>query len=276
MKKKFIYCFILLNMIFFVNLLSQKDCNYGIIAEKYQKLKIQNRASVNPEKIRMYSICTNSHKILRDKYFLPSIKDDYEVIIKEYNQTVDDTGTYGTISFIKTVFNKIEVILEAIQNNWQKYFIFSDVDIQFFTELQPIISRLIVNKDLLVQRALPYGNYTFPCTGFIVCRANEKTLNFWQHVKRVMQDREEWADQDAFNFLILGQNEKFNLLWDYLPAEFFSPGPKVYSENFRWHPGDAIDLPKNIVLHHANWTIGIENKISQFDYVKNIIAKLKS
>jgi hypothetical protein len=56
----------------------------------------------------------------------------------------------------------------------------------------------------------------------------------------------------------------YGIIWGYLPITFFSPGA---ISNKKWQSGQRIDIPKNIVLHHANWTEGIENKIAQLQYV---------
>lgn len=38
--------------------------------------------------------------------------------------------------------------------------------------------------------------------------------------------------------------------------------------------GDSLSVPQEIFMYHANWTIGIQNKIAQLDYVKRILDKL--
>jgi len=30
-------------------------------------------------------------------------------------------------------------------------------------------------------------------------------------------------------------------------------------------------VPKDIVMHHANWTVGIKNKIAQLEYLRDIV-----
>ena len=40
---------------------------------------------------------------------------------------------------------------------------------------------------------------------------------------------------------------------------------------FQWEPGCELNIPQDIVMHHANWTIGIENKIAQLQYVRDIV-----
>ena len=52
------------------------------------------------------------------------------------------------------------------------------------------------DKDMVIQKNTPNGVL---CTGFFACRGNEKTLQLWQDVKKVMESNELNSDQNSFN-----------------------------------------------------------------------------
>ena len=64
----------------------------------------------------------------------------------------------------------------------------------------------------------------------------------------------------------------YRIKWAYLPKEFYCGGILTGKH---WQPGTELPLPRNIFLHHANWTIGIENKIAQLKLVKDMIEHRK-
>ena len=61
-----------------------------------------------------------------------------------------------------------------------------------------------------------------------------------------------------------------NIKFDLLPKEFFTYG--VFN-NGEWdYPENNIidfKIPSDIIFHHANWTIGIDNKLKLLNFVKD-------
>ncbi len=58
---------------------------------------------------------------------------------------------------------------------------------------------------------------------------------------------------------------QFALKWNYLPASFFGAGTE---SGKAWRPGDEILVPPDAIMHHANWTEGLENKLAQLEHVR--------
>lgn len=223
------------------------------------------------EKLKLYTLYTRSHKILYDAWFLPSIKDDFEIRSHFYDDVVGQ-GAFRADDWFEAINYKIDLIIQAIKENKSKkedkIFIFSDVDIQFFKPCENLIRTAMRSNDMVFQKDSPSG---MVCTGFFACRANKKTLKFWRTARRLVKHSfpRRWHDQTAANFLI--NNTKFGKLqWDYFPATIFSGGTLTGK---RWDPGKQLPIPEDIILHHANWTVGIENKIKQLEYVKNFVKK---
>ena len=221
------------------------------------------------ERIRLYALYTPSHEVLKDQFFLPSIQDDFDVICEFCEQTCLK-AEFMSEGWTKTTMRKVDLIIRAIQENWGKIFIFSDVDIQFFRPIKNMIISLMEGKDILMQKNNPEGVL---CTGFFACRANEKTLRLWTDVKHTMEEKQLQSDQISFNQCIKRSSKKnpYNVVWDYLPNVFFGGGTLT---GHVWRPGISLTIPHNIMMHHANWTRGgVKNKIAQLIYVRDEVYK---
>lgn len=216
----------------------------------------------NSPKINLYSFYTPSHAVLKDDWFLPSIKDDFNIIVFFADQMCS-TGAYRDKGFRETVLKKVDMIIEAAQQNKDKIFIYADIDIQFFKSIQALVEKALVDNDIVVQRDNHKG---LICSGFFACRGSDKIIALWQTVKQLMID-EDLDDQPALN-KALKQVFKGTIKWDYLPAIFFGTGTLAGKS---WLPGKELFVPEGIVMHHANWTKGISNKIALLKYVKNVI-----
>jgi hypothetical protein len=219
------------------------------------------------EKIKLYAFYTPSHTVFVDKWFLPSIKDDYEMIISFFEEQECSTAQFMNEGWKKTTLKKVDMIINAIQENWGKMFVYSDVDIQFFRPTQETILNLIQDNDIVIQRDNPKGQ---ACTGFFACWGNEKILALWQDVKKTMLEIAELSDQKSFNYCLQTQNNPYGIKWTFLPNEFVSGGTLTGKH---WKPGQELPIPDNVILHHANWTEGVENKIAQLNYVKDIVMQ---
>lgn len=224
---------------------------------------IVNASEIINYQIKMYAISSGSHHQLKDKYFLPSLKEDYKIILRNADQ-ICQTAKYMSHGWNEFMIKKVDLIIDAIKENWNKIFIYSDVDIQFFKPFKHLIPSLLQDKDIAIQKNTIYGDL---CAGFFICRGNDKTLKLWQEIKRLMLNNPKLDDQVPLNTLLIKSNP-FNVKYSSLPNEFFQPA--LYIKKL-WVPGNKLIAPKNIILHHACYTIGIENKIAQLEYVKTIV-----
>jgi hypothetical protein len=168
--------------------------------------------SLSYEKIKMYGVYTPSHEVLKDKFFLPSIQDDFDVILEFCEQTCS-SAKFMNEGWIETTIRKVDLILRAIEENWGSIFIFSDVDIQFFCPIQNTILMCMQDKDMVIQRNSPSGVL---CSGFFACRANEKTLRLWTDVKEKMKQGGSYSDQKSLNHCIKrsSKHNPYSITWD--------------------------------------------------------------
>jgi len=103
------------------------------------------------------------------------------------------------------------------------------------------------------------------CTGFFAIRANRRTVRLWEEVYQAI--RIERRDQLAFNRIIHGMD---GIRHGLLPVQFFGPGT---FKRERWGRGERIYVPHSPCLFHANWTVGIKNKVELLRQVKKIVAR---
>jgi hypothetical protein len=220
------------------------------------------------ERVKLYAFYTPSHKILVDQWFLPSVQDDYEMVI-EFHEQECESGNFMDVGWLDAMHRKVDLIIRAIEENWGKIFIHSDIDIQFFKPTKAMIMALMQKKDLVIQRDSPQGGI---CAGFFACRGNDRTLKLWKDIKKrmleTMQSGKPEHDQKALSYFL--KLKPCPVVWDFLPVEFFNAGTLTGKG---WMPGRILPIPHNIVLHHANWTVGVANKIAQLKYVRDEVNK---
>jgi len=211
----------------------------------------------------MFALVTRSHERLLNDWFLRSLPTDCRPIIHfmESPPAVFREGRWHDI-FIE----KVTMTIEAIRGEPEgALIVISDVDIQFFKQFSEEVRILIDGRHLLFQNNL-CGRSSDPldlCAGFVVVRCGPMTLSFFETALRIMveEDHPEVEDQITFR-RILPQFPQ--LRPGLLPDRFWTHADM-------WKPGDPIDPPYDIVLHHANWVLGNEDKIKQLTTVSELI-----
>jgi hypothetical protein len=225
--------------------------------------------------MKLYSLYTSSHERLFNEWFLPTIGDEYDKKIEYVSASTG--GAYLTEEWTRGVIAKSELIIAAIKECWGDIFLYSDCDITFYGCTKNELLKSIENKDIVCQQDDPSGQL---CTGFFVARGNNATLDLWQRIRNALET--ERRDQLLFNRYI---RRRHDISWGYLSRSFFGAGMGMPYGGSKlllcklgickpqlWVPGVKLYLPDNVVIHHANWTIGIENKLSQLGYVKRLIT----
>tara|TARA_R110002096_G_scaffold11890_2_gene43347 strand:- start:294 stop:875 length:582 start_codon:yes stop_codon:yes gene_type:complete len=183
-----------------------------------------------------------------ENYFLTSIPDEFKLHVKEIPQECP-TGSFYQAGWDKTCFRKVEFFEEICKENFGDMFIFSDVDIQFFGNFKNEMIEELGDCDIACQ-----DDITTFSSGFFICKCNDTTLKMFQNMKE-FYNRE---DQTSLNDQIHITKHKF------LSKRFFTFGHIVPRP---WN-GEDFDIPDDILVHHANWVAGIDNKIKILDLVR--------
>lgn len=227
--------------------------------------------------MKLYTFYTDSHTEYLCKYFLPSLKDNFELVINK-KQQLSSTGEYMDSGWIDTMYYKVDTILEAINENMadRNLFIHSDIDVQFFGQIRDEILSCAKNYDIVFQKGARSIN-----NGFFACYASKKTLNFWLDVKNIMKEKNIHDEQASKMLLGLPTNyhddnnnaykkfnNKYNIRWRYLSPKKFVGG-QYCVESFESQK--LVNPPITTLMHHATSTIGFNNKIKQLEYVKKYL-----
>jgi MoaA/NifB/PqqE/SkfB family radical SAM enzyme len=207
--------------------------------------------------VKLVAVYTPSHERLLDEWFRPSMQDDYELLLHRLD--AGSGGGYRTPDWTAAVLQKSRCIIDAIRNNLGEIIVYSDVDVQFFAPTREHIRNAMYDRDIACQLDAPNGQL---CTGFFAVRANDATLALWQEVERCVA--REGRDQSAFNRIVRARDD---IRIGCLPLEFFGAGT-FYRR--KWRPGDRLYVHPRRVMFHANWTVGIENKLKLMEQARRI------
>ena len=220
--------------------------------------------------MKLVSVFSESHRGFKDDWFLPSLADDFDLDIRF---CPEPGGAFLEDSWTKSVMFKTQTIIDVITENWGEVFVFSDVDIQFFKPVKDILLRCIEGYDIVCQRDDPNG---YLCCGFWVARANRRVLKLFKIVYEC--EKVEKREQLAFNrHLRMSRRSKLAYFlkngvrpcrYAYLPDIFFGGGTLT---GRHWTEGTPLSVPQGIVMHHANYVVGVEQKTAQLQYVRDVV-----
>lgn len=216
----------------------------------------------NEQKIKCYALYTDSHKNLFENYFYPTLMqfNEFDLVVETWNQLCP-TGSFMSQGWVDIMHKKMDMFLRATEENWNGWFVFSDVDIQFFAPCKDILEQELEGYDLIIQKENPHG---MVCTGFFACRANEKTLALWKYIKSKISPKRH--EQDWLNEILLSKpNNQFDIKWKFLPTDSFFGGGTFTGH--LWKQGTNLPIPANPIMHHANYVF-LQDKEAQLQHVR--------
>jgi hypothetical protein len=211
--------------------------------------------------MKIYTTYSETHKV-----FLPwfnTIKEVEPSITPEYIEIEQKckTGEFASDNWNEATKQKISALLDIISSTTDDYFIFSDVDVQFFKPVWDLGARALENHDIVFQN----DYYGLQCTGFFYCKNNDKVKKLFN---QALEIHEQYRDdqtsiQAALNYIP-------GLRHALLPKEYFTFG--MYYNH--WHGQRDFKVPSKMVVHHANWVKGIANKLellkaTRYNYAQN-------
>jgi hypothetical protein len=215
--------------------------------------------------MKLLTFYSQSHSEMYKKYFLASFQKHligYELHAKRIDQ-ISPSGEYKSKGWDLTMLEKIDMIIETIDLSGEA-FIYADCDVQFFGDILHDLG----NNDIMFQQDYFSDNY---CAGFFIAKQNKAVLDFFVKVKEtfIASVNEVNADQSVINRLLrLG----YPITASILPANKYWT-VAFATDGAPWN-GQDINVPSQIVMHHANFTIGVENKMALLEQVKNKLQKL--
>jgi GR25 family glycosyltransferase involved in LPS biosynthesis len=241
-------------------------------SETYENTKLNKEDNI-PTKIFTY--CTESHKV-----FIPWLETIYKVypnITIDYAYFDQDcpSGVFEEYGYKKTMIKKIQRIIELFDlYPDEKYFIFSDVDIQYFKPFHHITNHLLETHDILFQS----DDYSV-CMGFIIFKNNNAVKKLFEITLNLLitSDDEKYHDQKAVcDALIEYKDLKYaTLSKDFFNFKFYeTPSTELWS--MKKIISSKLEIPANIIMHHANWIMGIDEKLEMLRFVSKQVNKSKN
>jgi len=225
---------------------------------------------------------TPSHAELYRDYFGPSydehLRHEFNLLPFYQPEQICPRGEYFAENWTEAVRDKIVKVRDYMANkDTGTIFVFSDVDVVFFEPIGAMIETAIRDHDFVFQNDLN-GQV---CTGFYACRISDRTRSF---IEELLQnfDADRGDDQGNFNHVLGGKvkGDQFRtnqILAKRIVFKNTDVKVKMFDRRVRsvrlehvgkkflkpWEPGDAIPFscPYPAVFH-ANWTVGVKNKIA--------------
>jgi hypothetical protein len=202
--------------------------------------------------LKLYVAYSESHKKLYEEYFSKTLPDEFEVVVFEISQECP-TGEFKNLGWDRMCYQKVLLFERACIENLGGVFVFSDVDIQFFGDIREALLEELGDSDIACQNDV-YGY----CSGLFICRCNESTLKMFSEMKKNFDG----DDQRTLNKHIHLVKAKC------LSNRFFTVGHILGS---RWI-GQDFEIPYPILVHHSNWTVGIDNKTKLMNIVREKVG----
>ena len=165
--------------------------------------------------------------------------------------------------------------------------VFSDVDIKFYGKIKADLMSCLGDRDICFMKD-HNSDITGRCGGFFITRVSDKMRSFFEEVMNRLSSHTdldtsfETSEQSTINNLL---GERPEVSWGYLPERYYThglytQGIKDFSEenqsglwwdNKSWEEKHAIFVPDNILVHHANWCRGIQEKTHLLSFVNEIV-----
>lgn len=212
--------------------------------------------------VKIYTHYSDSHKSLYEDFFKKSLrklysKDEVSIRVLHHKQTTE-TGLFMTQGWLEAMEFKLDVITTGIKETWNDWFIFADCDVQFLRPFAEDIKNELNNVDLVCQ-----DDCNSLCAGFFGCNSNDKTLQLFQTIRNNFKNMVN--DQVALNhfkqlvnYKLLDKNKYFTI------GNFFNNSDGTHN----WDNQTKITIPYNILVHHANYVKGVDNKIKLMADIK--------
>ena len=205
--------------------------------------------------IPLLSYYTQSHEVLFDEYFLPSfekyLSKSFRLIVETGHQDCP-SSTYYRKGWFETVVKKIDFVNSFLQTSNDELLVFADVDIVFFDNFKDSLLEELGNNDMAFQRA----SFSNACTGFYAIKINDENKRFFDDLLKSYNLNK--GDQHNINKMLSRGNYNSTLLSD----KFHNFNKLWHNTRVVWKLGDNIPFPNfPISLYHANYTIGVENKL---------------
>jgi len=96
-------------------------------------------------------------------------------------------------------------------------------------------------------------------------------LMLWQKIRSMLMHPDNKKNDQLLLLDLIKFSNPYNVKWCFLPEDKFIGGGT--HANMIWEPGKRLLVPQDVRVHHANSTIGVNNKVAQLEYVKEVVKQ---
>jgi hypothetical protein len=224
--------------------------------------------SHDDRRLNVYSLVTPSHETLLNEWFLRTLPPD----CRPFLHFVDaEPVAFGQDHWHRVVVHKFDVLRRALATEPAgAVIVMSDVDIRFYRPFAADVRRRIAGLDVLFQANRPVAP-RLPhdlCTGFMVIRCGVPASAFFERAHALLVEADDPLVGDQAACIRALVENPAAIRYDLLPSTYWVPDRPSIRTPKRWQPGSPLDPPRDIVLHHANYTDGTEVKLAQLGEVE--------
>jgi hypothetical protein len=198
---------------------------------------------------------SDSHRAMYEKHFLPSFSKylaphcELQTRVLPYY-----AGSFGEDAFNKMGRESVGHTANILRQNIGRHIVVSGCDIRFYRDFMADIEDALQHAELVGMNDI-YGPVCGELLAF-VCSERIVALYDWIVTNDHRFQNEQWTLNAGIREL--GINAAM------MPDTFWTVGMQGTGV---WKQGDPVRPPKGISLHHANFTIGAENKMALLDAV---------
>jgi hypothetical protein len=204
--------------------------------------------------VLIYNAYTKAFRSCYNEVFLGTMKDEFEV--RSIYLNIDTDVNFRSSHHAMIDRYAFRWVMQGIKDNWDGIIAYITPDVQFFDYCEPLFRKVIEGVDLSFQREHAEGRQVNG--GVVVIRCNDKTYKFFKNLADASWERLQTMSQTYAQHLLKTGFE--NIQWNLMPH-------RVYCRT-------QGDIPKDIILHHANDTrpcgdrTSLDAKMDQFKWVR--------
>lgn len=203
--------------------------------------------------MKIYACYSQSHRPLLERHFLPSIPVSCDVVLRRLEQCCP-SAVYKEAGWMSAMEQKAFFIKDAMFDGHDPI-IYSDVDVRFYGDFIPDLVGWLGDADLACQ-----DDGAELCAGFFVVRPGRYTYRLFQRTHELTPQY--GCDQRALNAAIVEIGSRIQVAK--LPARYWTHG----RTDGVWDGAAEVAPPADILIHHANYCVGVGRKMALLDAVE--------
>lgn len=225
--------------------------------------------------MKIYTLFTPTHREMFEEFFIKTLPFDSRVELRAQFKDQTCNAEFHSEGWRATMAYKVKCFIQGaneVAND--EIFMFIDPDIQFFEPFVDDVLNHMSDCDGVFQNDYHGGVNT----GFFALRSTKNVRAF---LKTVEGNLDKFAEeQQCFNHLISNFSKMPTISFKakMLPKNYWTYGEVVYnnSNKSHWDGNDLnFDIPKNLKMHHSNWTKKFEYKIPLLKLIRKKYNEIK-